>query len=137
MRLPRSTPPLYFGFQGDNVIYSSRMIPGNEKAIFGVQNRLVKMGVELITTKDEFTHVSGHPSRDELAQMYQWLKPRVVIPVHGEARHLRAQGRLAKACQVPETIVTENGAVIRIGPGPAEIIDKVQVGRWALLADVR
>lgn len=117
---------------GDSVIYSSRMIPGNEKAIFGVQNRLVKMGIEIITTKDEFTHVSGHPSRDELTQMYQWLKPRCVIPVHGEARHLRAQGRLAKACQVPETIVTENGAVIKIGPGPAELIDTVPVGRWAL-----
>lgn len=131
-RISNGTHPHIKMQAGDTVIYSSRMIPGNEKAIFAVQNKLVKMGIELVTPKKDMIHVSGHPSRDELAQMYQWLKPRCVIPVHGEARHLLAQGKLAKACQVPEAIVTENGAVIKIGPGPAEIIDKVAVGRWAL-----
>jgi ribonuclease J len=131
-RISNGTHPHIKLQAGDSVVYSSRMIPGNEKAIFAVQNNLVKMGVELLTAKDEFTHVSGHPSQDELTQMYQWVKPRCVIPVHGEARHLLAQGRHAKACQVPEVIVTENGAVIRIGPDYSEIIDTVPVGRWAM-----
>lgn len=118
--------------EGDVVIFSSRKIPGNERAIGQVQNRLIKQGIEVIAPKGDHIHVSGHPSRDELAQMYSWTKPKCVIPVHGEARHLVAQAKLAKSCQVPHVVVAENGAVIKITPGEPEILDEVPTGRWAV-----
>lgn len=117
---------------GDTVIFSSKVIPGNESAIFDLQNRLVRLGIELITEDEESIHVSGHPHRDELARMYQWVRPRVAIPVHGEARHLHEHARLARECQVPQQVVGENGAVIRLAPGPAGIVDHVESGRLAL-----
>ena len=116
--------------EGDAVIFSSRIIPGNELAIGRLQNKLARLGVEVLTEHDHPSiHVSGHPARDELIRMYQMVRPRVAIPVHGEARHLIAHARLAEECQVPTAIVAENGEMVRLGPGPAEIIGEVQVGR--------
>ena len=117
---------------GDAVIFSSRIIPGNDTAIFRLQNRLVRKGIEIITDDDYFTHVSGHPAREELTQMYQWVRPRIAVPVHGEARHLAEHAELARDCQIPEQIVGENGALVRLAPGPARIVDHVTAGRLAL-----
>jgi ribonuclease J len=117
---------------GDTVLFSSRVIPGNETSISHLQNQLVRLGVKIITANDEFIHVSGHPARDELTHMYQLIRPEISIPVHGELRHLREHARLAKECQVDTAIVAENGSVIRIGPGEAKIVDHVFSGRLTL-----
>jgi ribonuclease J len=114
---------------GDTVIFSSRIIPGNERAIGRLQNRLAGLGVEIITEHDHLVHVSGHPAQDELTRMYQMVRPRVAVPVHGETRHLLAQARLAEQCQVPQAIVTRNGEVVRLAPGPAAVIGEVPTGR--------
>ncbi len=118
--------------EGDAVIFSSRVIPGNETAIYEMQNRLVRLGIEVLTDDDHFVHVSGHPCRDELTQMYQWVRPKLAVPVHGEARHLVAHAALAEECQVPQTIVGGNGSLIRLAPGPAEIVEEVEHGRLVL-----
>ncbi len=117
---------------GDAVIFSSRLIPGNERAIGRVINRLVKHGVEVVTNRTDFVHVSGHPARDELIHMYQLVRPQIAVPVHGEARHLAEQAHLAKECQVPEAAVTANGEVLRLAPGRAEIVASVPHGRLAV-----
>lgn len=118
---------------GDAVLFSSRVIPGNEKAIQTLYNLLSDRGIEIVTAGEEDPiHVSGHPCRDELTEMYQWVKPRIAIPVHGEARHLHAHAQLARECQVPESIVGRNGAVVQLAPGPARIVDHVHSGRLAL-----
>lgn len=122
--------------EGDTVIFSSRVIPGNDVAIYDMQNELASRGVQIISEKDHFIHVSGHPCRDELTAMYQWIKPELSIPVHGEARHLREHAALAKELQVPETLVLKNGDMVRIAPGPAKIIDEVPAGRFVLDGDV-
>ncbi len=114
---------------GDTVIFSSRIIPGNERAIGRLQNRLAALGVEVMTEHDHLVHVSGHPAQDELTRMYQMVRPRIAIPVHGETRHLLAQARLAEQCQVPETVVTRNGEVVKLAPGPAAVIGEVPTGR--------
>lgn len=118
---------------GDAVLFSSRVIPGNEKAIQTLYNLLSDRGIEIVTAGEEDPiHVSGHPCRDELTEMYQWVKPRIAIPVHGEARHLHAHAQLARECQVPESIVGRNGAVVQLAPGPARIVDHVHSGRLVL-----
>ncbi len=117
---------------GDVAIFSSRIIPGNERAIFRLQGALAQAGVEIITEHDEFVHVSGHPARDELAEMYSWVRPRIAVPVHGEARHLIEHARFARACQVRETVVVTNGDILRLAPGPAEIVGQAPFGRLAL-----
>jgi ribonuclease J len=117
---------------GDVVIFSSREIPGNERAIARVQNLLVRAGVDIVTADDEMVHVSGHPARDELVRMYQWVRPRIAVPVHGEERHLRAHARLAADCQVAQAIVPSNGQMIRLAPGPAEVVATVKSGRLAI-----
>ncbi len=117
---------------GDAVIFSSRVIPGNEKAIFDLQNLLARRGIEVVTDEDYMIHVSGHPAREELTQMYQWVRPRIAIPVHGEARHLMEHAELARDCQVPQAIVSENGSLIRLAPGPAQIVEQVHSGRLAV-----
>lgn len=131
-RISRDEDPNIFLEAGDAVIFSSRIIPGNDLAIYALQNRLASQGVEIITDDDHFVHVSGHPARDELAQMYQWVKPKVAVPVHGEERHLTEHARLAAECQVPQQVVGRNGSLIRLAPGRPEIIDEVQSGRLAL-----
>jgi ribonuclease J len=118
--------------RGDAVIFSSREIPGNERAIGRVQNLLIGQGVEVITADDAFVHVSGHPARDELIRMYQWVRPKLAVPVHGEIRHQTEHARIARSCQVAETIIPENGSIIRLAPGPAEVVGRVQHGRLAL-----
>jgi ribonuclease J len=122
--------------EGDTVIFSSRIIPGNDVAIFEMQNDLARAGVRVITEKDHFVHVSGHPCRDELTAMYQWIKPEVAIPVHGEARHLLEHAALAKELQVPETLLIANGDMVRLAPGRAEVIDEVPSGRMVMDGDV-
>jgi ribonuclease J len=114
---------------GDRVIFSSRTIPGNEKAVGRVQNALADEGIEIITDQDAPVHVSGHPRRGELEQLYRWVKPKIAIPMHGEGRHLEAHARLAEKLGVSEVIRARNGTMVRLAPGPAKIIDDVPVGR--------
>ena len=118
---------------GDVVIFSSRIIPGNEPAISKLQDKLVRRGIKVITAKDHMIHVSGHPARDELTRMYQHVRPRISVPVHGELRHLVEHAELARQCQVPEAFVIENGTALRLGPATPGIIDHVPAGR--LVAD--
>jgi ribonuclease J len=117
---------------GDTVIFSSRVIPGNERLIHEMQNAFAARGVEVISADDHDVHVSGHPARDELADMYGWLRPQIAVPVHGEERHLMEHVRLAKSLQVPEALHAPNGSVVRLAPGPATIIDEAPHGRLHL-----
>lgn len=117
---------------GDTAIFSSRIIPGNERAIFRLQSALAGLGVEIVTELDEFVHVSGHPARDELAEMYAWVKPRIAVPVHGEMRHLIEHARFARACQIREAVVVTNGDILRLAPGAPEIVGQAPSGRLAL-----
>ncbi|MEM7302478.1 MAG: ribonuclease J [Pseudomonadota bacterium] len=114
---------------GDRVVYSSRTIPGNEKLILDTQNRLIDMGVEIVTDNDALVHVSGHPRRSELKKMYDWVKPTIAVPVHGEAAHLSAHASLAADLGVPDVAPIRNGNMLRLAPGSAEIIADVPVGR--------
>ena len=119
---------------GDTVVFSSRQIPGNEPAIARVQDGLIRRKINLITDEDAPVHVSGHPSRDEMVEMYGLVRPRIAIPVHGTARHLMAHAELAQSCQVHQTLLPDNGTVIRLVAGgsdtgsDAEIIDNVKTG---------
>ncbi|MEW5422587.1 ribonuclease J [Amorphus sp. 3PC139-8] len=113
---------------GDLVIFSSRTIPGNESSVISVVNALAERGIEILTDRDDLVHVSGHPRRDELADLYRWLKPQVLVPVHGEPYHLAQHARFAKAQGIPEVVKGRNGDVFRLAPGPAEIIDEAPVG---------
>jgi len=116
--------------EGDTVIFSSRVIPGNESAIHQLYDQFLERGVELITADNEhLIHVSGHPARDELKQMYAWARPRIAVPVHGEIRHIREHVKLAQSLQIPETVAPRNGDMIRLAPGPAAVIDEVPSGR--------
>lgn len=115
--------------RGDLVIFSARTIPGNEKAVTKVLNNLALLGCDILTDADALVHVTGHPRREELKQMYAWLRPRVAIPMHGEARHLREHARLAKAAGVPEVHTLMDGQMVRIAPGPSAVIDEAPVGR--------
>lgn len=114
---------------GDLVIFSSRTIPGNEKGVGYIQNQLVRMGCDVLTDGEALVHVTGHPRRDELRQMYGWIKPRIAVPMHGEARHLKANADLARTCGVPEVQVAYNGEIVRLAPGPVKIVDDAPVGR--------
>jgi ribonuclease J len=116
---------------GDVVIFSSRIIPGNEKSIGRLQNALARLGIEIVTELDHFVHVSGHPARGELVRMYQMIRPQIAIPVHGEARHLIAHAHLAGECQVPQPLIVENGDMVRLAAAGATIVDEVPVGRLA------
>ncbi|MCW5772313.1 MAG: ribonuclease J, partial [Rhodospirillaceae bacterium] len=118
--------------EGDTVIFSSRIIPGNERAIGRLHDALAMRGVEVVTEKDHFVHVSGHPARDELVQMYQWVRPRILVPVHGEARHMFEHEKVGQSCQIPDTIVALNGQMLRLAPGRPEIVDEVPSGRLVL-----
>ena len=131
-RIASDTHPRIGLSAGDTVIFSSKIIPGNERTIGDLHNRLVKRGIEVITEKEQNVHVSGHPCRGELRRMYQWIRPRIAVPVHGEARHMRAHGALARELQVPEPVLVENGDLLRLAPGPARIVDHARAGRLAL-----
>ena len=115
--------------RGDRVIFSARPIPGNEKAIARVINGLVAQGVEVITDRTHLVHVSGHPRRDELRDMIGWVRPKILIPAHGEALHLAEHAALARRAGVPQVLVCRNGDLVRLAPGPAEIVDQLPSGR--------
>ena len=115
--------------KGDSVIFSSRVIPGNEKGIFALQNTLAERGVKIITERDRDIHVSGHPCREELRSMYNWAKPRIAIPVHGERRHLIEHAEFARTLQVPMALAPKNGDLIRISADGAKVVDEVPHGR--------
>jgi ribonuclease J len=118
--------------EGDTVIFSSKIIPGNERDIFTLINDLVELGVKVITEKDAFTHVSGHPNRDELKKMYEWVRPTYAVPVHGEARHLEEHADFALSLGVRDAIAPRNGDIIRLAPGEPEVIDEAPSGRLLL-----
>ncbi len=120
--------------EGDTVIFSSRQIPGNEKGIFALQNGLAEKGIRVVTPRmvPQNIHVSGHPCRDELRRMYQWVRPQISVPVHGERRHIMEHAAYARSLQVPEAITPRNGSLVRLAPGPAEILDEVPNGRLVL-----
>jgi len=122
--------------EGDAVIFSSRIIPGNETAIGRIMNQLSDLGVTIVTEKQAHVHVSGHPGRPELIEMYKWVRPDIVVPVHGEARHLAEHARLALGHGINHAVVQKNGDVIRLAPGEAKKIDEVRVGRLVLDGDV-
>jgi ribonuclease J len=117
---------------GDAVVFSSRVIPGNEVAIYEIQNRLAERGVRVIEENEHFVHVSGHPCRDELKQLYGWVRPKTVVPIHGELRHLLEHQLYARELGAGTALIARNGAMVRLAPGPAEIIDHVQSGRLYL-----
>lgn len=114
---------------GDTVVFSSRAIPGNEKAILEIKNGLIEQGVHIVTDNEALVHVSGHPRRNELLKMYEWVRPQMLVPVHGEAAHLVAQKELALQAGIPTVPHVRNGDILRIAPGPAEVIDQAHFGR--------
>ncbi len=129
-RVSQGTHPVIKLGVGDHCIFSSRVIPGNELAIAALQDRLADRGVRLYTEKDHpHVHVSGHPCRDEMKQMYAWARPRIAVPTHGMRRHLAEHANLAQDMGVPETVTPRNGDMVRLAPGPAAIIDEVPNGR--------
>ena len=114
--------------KGDTIIFSSRTIPGNEKAVGRVINGLVRQGIEVITDRTHLVHVSGHPRRAEMEEMYRWVRPRIAIPVHGEALHLSEHAKLARAVGVPEVVLCGDGDLVRLAPD-AGVIDEVPAAR--------
>jgi len=128
-RIANDDHPLVTLNRGDCVIFSSRTIPGNEKAVGSIINSFVEQGVEIITDRTHLVHVSGHPRRDELRDMISWVRPQVLIPVHGEALHLSEHAKLARAAGVPKVITCKNGNLLRLGPGDPAVIDNVPSGR--------
>ena len=129
-RISSYSHPDVFIEKNDAVIFSSKIIPGNEKKLYKLHNELVKEGIEVISEENEFIHVSGHPNREDLRDMYNWIKPRSVIPVHGEHRHMLEHINFAKEMQVPYPIKVENGDIVRLYPGDKpEVYDKAPNGR--------
>ncbi|WP_265570544.1 ribonuclease J [Sphingomicrobium nitratireducens] len=122
--------------EGDTVVFSSKQIPGNEIAIGRIMSQLSDMGVTMVTERQAHVHVSGHPGRPELKQMYDWIRPDVLVPVHGEMRHMREQARLGLEHGIPHAVVQRNGDVIRLAPGDPERVDVVRTGRLILDGDV-
>ncbi len=121
---------------GDTVIFSSKQIPGNEVAIGRIQNLLAAKGVEMVTERQAHVHVSGHPGRPELAKIYSWLRPNLLVPVHGEMRHMMEQARFGLSEGVPQAIVQSDGDIVRLLPGAAKKVGNAPVGRLVLDGDV-
>ncbi|MFN5903340.1 MAG: ribonuclease J [Novosphingobium sp.] len=121
---------------GDVVLFSSRQIPGNEIAIGRIQNRLAGRDITLVTDRQADIHVSGHPGRPELEALYSWLRPEILVPVHGELRHMREQARVGKACGIPRAVVQQNGDLVRLAPGKPGKISEVRAGRLVLDGDI-
>jgi ribonuclease J len=122
--------------RGDLVVFSSKQIPGNEIAIGRIQNELASKGIDMITDRQAPVHVSGHPGRPELAAMYDWIRPQIIVPVHGEMRHMMEQARFAKSRGIPHGIVQKNGDLVRLAPDGPEKIGEEKVGRLVLDGDV-
>lgn len=136
-RIAEGTHPHVKLGAGDSVVFSSRVIPGNEIPIRNLQNNLTERGVRLYTERDHpGIHVSGHPCRDELAEMYAWARPEIAVPTHGERRHLMEHAAFARDLQVPQQVTPRNGDMVRLAPGRAEIIEEVQAGRLYMDAGV-
>jgi ribonuclease J len=136
-RIAEGTHPHVKLGAGDACIFSSRVIPGNEIPIRNLQNNLADRGVRLYTERDHpGIHVSGHPCRDELAEMYRWARPQIAVPTHGERRHLQEHAAFARDLQVPQQVTPRNGDMVRLAPGRAEIIDEVPSGRLFVDAGV-
>ena len=130
MRISSFVHPDVLIEKGDTVIFSSKIIPGNERKLYKLHNQLVKDGIEVISEESEFVHVSGHPNRDDLKDMYNWVKPKCVIPVHGEHRHMNEHINFAKEMQVAYPVQVENGDIVKIFPGKKpEVYDKAPSGR--------
>ena len=121
---------------GDTVVFSSKQIPGNEVAIGRIMNQLAAKDVLTVTEKQAHIHVSGHPGQPELAALYGWLRPKLVVPVHGEIRHMHEQARFALEKGVPDALVQENGDLVKLAPGKAKIVERVRAGRLILDGDV-
>lgn len=121
---------------GDVVLFSSRQIPGNEIPISKIQNKLAEMGVIIVSDRQSHIHVSGHPGRPELEALYGWIRPEILMPVHGEMRHMREQGRLGKSCGIPQTVVQKNGDMVRLAPGKPGKFAEVRAGRLVLDGDI-
>ncbi len=121
---------------GDVVLFSSRQIPGNEISIGSVQNKLAERGITMVTDRQSMIHVSGHPGRPELEALYGWLRPDVLVPVHGEIRHMQEQARLGAANAIPANVVQKNGDIVRLAPGAPGKIAKVRAGRLVLDGDI-
>jgi ribonuclease J len=121
---------------GDLVVFSSKQIPGNEIAIGRIQNALASKGVRMITDRQAHVHVSGHPGRPELELMYKWIRPRIILPVHGEMRHIVEQARFAQSVGVPDAVVQENGTVVRLAPGEPKTVGRERAGRLVVDGDV-
>jgi ribonuclease J len=117
---------------GDTVIFSARAIPGNEKAIYNLQARLSKRGIKVVTPDQDFVHVSGHPAREELVTLYQWLRPKALIPTHGEYPQMAEHARIAEECQIQHVLIPENGDVIRLNDGDLRVVDHVETGHIAV-----
>jgi len=133
MRISNHLHPDVFIEKGDTAIFSSKIIPGNEKKLYKLHNQLVKDGIEVISEENSFVHVSGHPNREDLKDMYNWVRPKCVIPVHGEHRHMIEHINFAKEMQVPHTVQVENGDVVKLYPGnKPEVYDKAPSGRLYL-----
>ena len=130
MRISNSVHPDVFVEKDDAVIFSSKIIPGNERKLYKLHNQLVKEGIEVISEENEFVHVSGHPNREDLKEMYNWVKPKCVIPVHGEHRHMIEHINFAKEMQVQYPVRVENGDIVKLYPGDKpEVFDKAPSGR--------
>ena len=130
MRIANYNHPDVFIERGDAVIFSSKIIPGNEKKLYKLHNQLVREGIEVISEENEFIHVSGHPNREDLKDMYEWIRPKSIIPVHGEHRHMIEHIKFAKQMQIPYTVKVENGDIVKISPGDKpEVFDKAPSGR--------
>ena len=133
MRIINYTHPDVFIEKEDTVIFSSKIIPGNEKKLYKLHNQLIKNQIDVISEETDFVHVSGHPNREDLRDMYNWVKPKSVIPVHGEHRHMAEHISFAKEMQVPYPVQVENGDIVRLFPGQKpEVFDKAPVGRLYL-----
>ncbi len=122
--------------EGDVVLFSSRVIPGNELAIGRIQNQLAERGVVMVSDRQSLIHVSGHPGRPELEALYSWLRPEILVPVHGEMRHMMEQARLGKACGIPLQVVQKNGDIVRLAPGSPGKLAQVPNGRLVLDGDI-
>ena len=132
-RIIKGIHPDVFLEKNDVIIFSSKIIPGNEKKLYSLHNDIIKQDIELVTEETDFVHVSGHPNREDLKDMYNWVKPNSIIPVHGEHRHMNEHVKFAKEMQIPHALRVENGDIIRIFPGDnPSIIDKAPSGRMYL-----
>ncbi|MGE4322099.1 MAG: ribonuclease J [Sphingobium sp.] len=134
-RVAFDSHPIKLG-EGDMVVFSSKQIPGNEIAIGRIQNALAAKGVLMVTDRQADVHVSGHPGRPELEAMYGWIRPRILLPVHGERRHMAEQARLGLGSGIPHAVVQSNGDVLRLAPGEPAIIGRQETGRLVLDGDV-